>query len=89
MQCWREARFGMFIHWGLYSIPAGEWKGRTDHAEFGGDFGTLEQEVPATGIPGADWESCITQVPENDVYEFFTDSLAEFNPGPPDGAGAR
>jgi len=25
---WREARFGMFIHWGLYAIPAGEWKGR-------------------------------------------------------------
>jgi alpha-L-fucosidase len=24
---WREARFGLFIHWGLYAIPAGEWKG--------------------------------------------------------------
>ena len=24
---WREARFGMFIHWGLYAIPAGVWKG--------------------------------------------------------------
>jgi len=24
---WREARFGMFIHWGLYAIPAGTWKG--------------------------------------------------------------
>ncbi len=34
MQWWREARFGMFIHWGLYSIPAGEWEGRTDHAEW-------------------------------------------------------
>ena len=22
---WREARFGMFIHWGVYSLPAGEW----------------------------------------------------------------
>lgn len=28
MQWWREARFGMFIHWGLYAIPAGEWEGR-------------------------------------------------------------
>ena len=26
MAWWREARFGMFIHWGLYSIPAGKWK---------------------------------------------------------------
>ena len=25
---WREARFGMFIHWGLYSIPAGTWNGK-------------------------------------------------------------
>jgi alpha-L-fucosidase len=32
MAWWRDARFGMFIHWGLYSIPAGEWKGqRTTH----------------------------------------------------------
>ncbi|MFN8138783.1 MAG: alpha-L-fucosidase [Fimbriimonadales bacterium] len=34
MQWWREARFGMFIHWGLYSILAGEWKGSKGHAEW-------------------------------------------------------
>jgi len=34
MQWWRDARLGMFIHWGLYSIPAGEWKGNTGHAEW-------------------------------------------------------
>lgn len=28
MQWFREARFGMFIHWGLYSIPAGRWNGQ-------------------------------------------------------------
>jgi len=28
MAWWREARFGMFIHWGLYAVPAGEWKGK-------------------------------------------------------------
>jgi alpha-L-fucosidase len=27
MAWWREARFGLFIHWGLYAIPAGVWKG--------------------------------------------------------------
>jgi alpha-L-fucosidase len=27
MKWWREARFGMFIHWGVYAIPAGVWKG--------------------------------------------------------------
>ncbi len=31
---WREARFGMFIHWGLYAVPAGEWGDKTDHGEW-------------------------------------------------------
>jgi alpha-L-fucosidase len=31
---WRTARFGLFIHWGLYAVPAGEWAGRTDHGEW-------------------------------------------------------
>ena len=26
---WREARFGLFIHFGLYSQAAGEWNGKT------------------------------------------------------------
>ncbi|BBO24719.1 MAG: alpha-L-fucosidase [Fimbriimonadaceae bacterium] len=35
MNWWREARFGMFIHWGLYAIPASEWNGkRTGGAEW-------------------------------------------------------
>lgn len=34
MQWWRDARFGMFIHWGVYSVPAGQWKDKTDHAEW-------------------------------------------------------
>lgn len=24
---WREAKFGLFVHWGLYSQPAGQWQG--------------------------------------------------------------
>jgi alpha-L-fucosidase len=24
----REAKYGLFIHWGLYAIPEGEWKGQ-------------------------------------------------------------
>ena len=28
MDWWREGRFGMFIHWGLYSVAAGEWNGK-------------------------------------------------------------
>ena len=28
MKWWREARFGMFVHWGLYSGLAGTWNGK-------------------------------------------------------------
>ena len=28
MAWWRQGRFGMFVHWGLYSVPAGTYKGR-------------------------------------------------------------
>jgi len=35
MAWWREAKFGMFIHWGLYSIPAdGEWHMRNRQQSF-------------------------------------------------------
>lgn len=29
MAWFNEARFGMFIHWGAYSVLAGEWQGKT------------------------------------------------------------
>ncbi|MEO8621817.1 MAG: alpha-L-fucosidase [bacterium] len=32
-----------------------------------GDFGTPEQRVPATGLPGVDWETCMTM---NDTWGF-------------------
>jgi alpha-L-fucosidase len=28
MAWFREAKFGMFIHWGLYAVPAGVWNGK-------------------------------------------------------------
>lgn len=27
-QWFKDAKFGMMIHWGLYALPAGEWKGQ-------------------------------------------------------------
>ena len=33
---WREARFGMFIHWGLYASLGGEWEGKDHGKEMGG-----------------------------------------------------
>jgi alpha-L-fucosidase len=28
LRWFREAKYGLFIHWGLYAIPAGQWQGR-------------------------------------------------------------
>jgi len=43
MAWFREARFGMFMHWGIYSVPAGEWQGKTNYAE----WFQLETQMPA------------------------------------------
>jgi alpha-L-fucosidase len=34
LQWFREARFGIFIHWGVYAVPAGSWNGRPSGAEW-------------------------------------------------------
>jgi len=34
MAWWHKAKFGLFIHWGIYAVPAGEWKGGKNHAEW-------------------------------------------------------
>ncbi len=49
MEWFREARFGMFIHWGLYSIPASEWKGK----EYKGIAEWIQNHAE---IPVADYE---------------------------------
>ena len=45
MEWWRDARFGMFIHWGLYAVPAGEWNGETKHAEWIRDTAKIPLET--------------------------------------------
>lgn len=45
MAWWREARFGMFIHWGLYSVAAGQWKGKQDKGL--GEWIQLHYKIPA------------------------------------------
>src|SRR3989339_2211403 len=51
---WREAKFGMFIHWGLYAVPAGEWKGEPFD-------GIGEWVMFKCRIPIAEYEQLATQ----------------------------
>lgn len=49
MEWWRDARFGLFIHWGLYAVPAGEWKGEEVK-------GISEWIMARAGIPVKEYE---------------------------------
>ena len=54
MKWFREAKFGLFIHWGLYAIPAGEWKGRPV-------AGIGEWIMNRANIPVAEYEQLAAQ----------------------------
>ncbi|MDB5226652.1 MAG: Alpha-L-fucosidase [Bacteroidota bacterium] len=54
MKWWRDARFGLFIHWGLYAIPAGEWKGKPS-------TGLGEWIMKRSTIPVAEYEQLAKQ----------------------------
>src|SRR5260370_11842968 len=54
MGWWREARFGMFIHWGLYAVPAGEYNGKRS-TRIG------EWIMDWANIPRADYEKFAAQ----------------------------
>jgi len=34
MEWWREAKFGLFIHWGVYAVPAGKYGENTGYGEW-------------------------------------------------------
>jgi alpha-L-fucosidase len=34
MQWWKDAKFGMFIHWGIYAVPSGKWGYKTTYGEW-------------------------------------------------------
>jgi alpha-L-fucosidase len=54
MAWWREARFGMFIHWGVYALPAGTWDGR--------QIGGIGEWIMNRGkIPVADYQNMAKQ----------------------------
>ncbi len=54
MAWWRAARFGMFIHWGLYAVPAGTWQDK--------QVGGIGEWIMHNGkIPVADYKALAGQ----------------------------
>ena len=54
MQWWRDARFGMFIHWGVYANPAGEFGGK----RYGGGGEWIKSHA---NIPNSKYDALLTQ----------------------------
>jgi len=44
LEWFREAKYGLFIHWGLYALPAGEWNGKRSPGL--GEWVMLRSAVP-------------------------------------------
>ena len=44
LQWWRDARFGMFIHWGVYAVPAGVHQGTGTQGN--SEWIMLHQKIP-------------------------------------------
>jgi len=55
IQRWQDRKFGMFIHWGLYSIPAGVWNGQRVTK------GYSEQIQSHADIPKAEYDKLALQ----------------------------
>ena len=54
LEWFREAKYGLFIHWGLYAIPAGEWQGKRS-------LGLGEWIMNRSKIPVRDYEKLAAQ----------------------------
>lgn len=54
MSWWRDAKFGMFIHWGAYAVPAGRYKGKTVS-------GIAEWIMYSANIPVSEYETYVSE----------------------------
>lgn len=71
MDWWRDARFGLFIHWGLYAVPAGIYQGDTTN-----NIG--EWIMEHLDIPVKDYEQFATRFnPVKFNAEFWAKTAAE------------
>jgi alpha-L-fucosidase len=57
MAWWHQAKFGMFVHWGLYAIPAdGEWHMRKHHESIA-EYSKLAAQFNPTAFNADNWLS--------------------------------
>ena len=87
VQWFTEARFGMFIHWGLYSIPArGEWvrswerMPEEEYLPFFGEFNPkdFDPRVWAKAAKNAGMQYAVLTAKHHDGFCLFDSALTDF-----------
>ena len=88
MQWWREAKFGMFIHWGLYAIPAdGEWHMRKNqvplatYAQFAEQFNPVRFNADewAALAKDAGMRLMVLTTKHHDGFAMFDSQASSYN----------
>ncbi|BDI28538.1 alpha-L-fucosidase [Capsulimonas corticalis] len=74
MKWWREARFGMFVHWGLYAVPGGFWNGKPVGGRAVNTQGYGEWIMHNAEIPVADYAKL---APQFNPTQFDADAWAQ------------
>src|SRR3954471_13827436 len=84
---WREARFGIFIHWGLYAIPGrGEWVQWSEQIP-NEEYARLAEQFNPTQFDAAAWAATIKAAGakyavltarHHDGFALFDDPDSEF-----------
>ena len=88
MAWWRDAKFGMFIHWGLYAIPAdGEWHMRAhqlplaDYKIFAGQFNPVKFNADewAALAHDAGMKYMVITTKHHDGFAMFHSQASDYN----------
>ena len=88
MQEWNEAKYGMFIHWGLYAIPAqGEWYMRKKKIAVN-EYAKLTAEFNPVNFNATEWANIakkagmkylVITAKHHDGFALFNSKFSNFN----------